>query len=873
MKSLGFRQKIRPNGHSQARRALLGIEALEDRALLAAAAVVVDLYQDNGGALGAPLAASSVQVGEKFFAQINVQEFDPTWTGLAAVSVSVYWNPSILTEVDAPFDAANIITPDLPVAQTGTLDNATGQIQNLSGESFTSANLGAPIGGSGPQMFALLQFQAIASGESPLALGQGSSGTVSNLATPVSASQIDYQCPTVTVIAASDSSSGTSTSTGAPTGTAPTAPVTTGSPSPTSGGTTTTSTPVLSPTPATTATAAAIGLTAQLYADNDGQVGSAISANSLTVGESFFVEIDAQDLRSQPQGIGGLSVNVSWNPAVLQEIDQPFSPTTASSPSVTSAFPLFRSGTLDNTAGQITDLGGAEFSSSGSGTAIGATGPQEFSLLQFTALATATTSPLSLALGSSGAGLVGDTSTGDPTVTAAPLNLTVAAPTSPPQIAITGSSDAVNGTIQFTTDLGSGSTASVSTLVRPALPDTKQFIDVTNTGGSPLTISQIQINAPDVSTSVPPITSAAGDLVLAPGQTRQIELTYAPTLPSAQDADTETFNLPTGLVIVSNAANTPQLSVGLAGASTFDADINYDGRVDIADVVLLDGEMGAHSGQASYAPAADPNGDGSIDLADFGVMNVEFGQSRSTATPALLSSPVTPTISSPATPTNVTPEVVAPSTGALNTVATATVTPSSVAASPVTPSPMTPSTVTPSTVAPASVVPAAVAPAAVTPSIATSTPAAAASTTESNDMAASSPTTSTLPIPAPTPSATTGPAVAPAAVPSAAVSPLAVQPAVTPATTSGSAVATPSAATVVVSTPSSPSPGPVAAPTAPAASPLNPAAVDAVLATFTADPSDDLAAAGTDDDASETGIILTCPSGGTASQSALHSAA
>jgi hypothetical protein len=423
----------------------------------------------------------------------------------------------------------------------------------------------------------------------------------------------------------------------------------------------------------------AIGV--DLFADNgSGSPGAAISADSLEPGESFFAEITVDEMDSAFHGLSAVALNVSWNPAVLA-IDGPFSPSSV----ITSNLPLFQSGTLSASSGQIENLSGASFLAFHIGAAIGNQAPQEFALLHFEALA-AGISQVMLDQGGSGIATVPTTAVADsaidftsPTITVAapsagPLvvpvaTVTAAAPAGsatstadtppalttpiqppPPEIAITGTSDATDGMIQFTTARGAGSTASVSTLVRPALPDTKQYIDVTNTGGSSLIISQIEINAPDVTTDAPAMTGAASDLVLAPGQTQQIRLTYAPSVPNSQNSSTESFNLSSGLVIVSNAANTPQLPVGLAGASTYNADVNYDGQVNIADVLVIASEMGAHAGQARYDRSADPNADGSIDLADFGLVNAEFGAARTAPVPALLSGPPIAAAASVTTP-------------------------------------------------------------------------------------------------------------------------------------------------------------------------------------------------------------------------------
>jgi hypothetical protein len=50
---------------------------------------------------------------------------------------------------------------------------------------------------------------------------------------------------------------------------------------------------------------------------------------------------------------------------------------------VTSNFPLFRGGTLNNINGTITDLGGASFPAAGLGSILGLNQPEQFSLMHF----------------------------------------------------------------------------------------------------------------------------------------------------------------------------------------------------------------------------------------------------------------------------------------------------------------------------------------------------------------------------------------------------------------------------------------------------------------------------------------------------------
>ena len=104
-------------------------------------------------------------------------------------------------------------------------------------------------------------------------------------------------------------------------------------------------------------------------------------------------------------------------------------------------------------------------------------------------------------------------------------------------------------------------------------------------------------------------------------------------------------------MLVSNAANSPQVDVALSGQSTFDADINYDGKVGIADIVQFENLLGTHAGEANYSASADPTGSGSIDMGDFGIMNAQYGLSIAQTTPAKVAAAATPVTASAAAPT------------------------------------------------------------------------------------------------------------------------------------------------------------------------------------------------------------------------------
>ncbi|TRT56563.1 MAG: hypothetical protein EWV85_08025 [Microcystis aeruginosa Ma_QC_C_20070703_M131] len=160
-----------------------------------------------------------------------------------------------------------------------------------------------------------------------------------------------------------------------------------------------------------------------------------------------------------------------------------------------------------------------------------------------------------------------------------------------------------------------------SNLVRPKFADTFRYIDITNTGVNDediLAISNIEVKASNVTTNAD---FSQGDILLNPGQTWRVQLTYAPT------AARESFNLNDGLVIHSNAINNTAYNIALTGKSTFNSDITYNGKVDRGDLAPLQAAFNSSIGSPKYDPTADINGDGGINLGDFLVLTSDYGLS------------------------------------------------------------------------------------------------------------------------------------------------------------------------------------------------------------------------------------------------------
>jgi hypothetical protein len=119
-----------------------------------------------------------------------------------------------------------------------------------------------------------------------------------------------------------------------------------------------------------------------LRSDNNGIPGAIINS-PLNVGDSFFVEVLMGDIRPDAVGIISSNISLSYDANQLQNIDNPFAPTSPSSPLLPTTFPLLRTGILDNNNGTITDLGGAAFPSINIGSPIGINQLDTFSLLLF----------------------------------------------------------------------------------------------------------------------------------------------------------------------------------------------------------------------------------------------------------------------------------------------------------------------------------------------------------------------------------------------------------------------------------------------------------------------------------------------------------
>ncbi len=344
--------------------------------------------------------------------------------------------------------------------------------------------------------------------------------------------------------------------------------------------------------------------------------GSPLVNNTVDVGEQFMVAIRVEDANGD-EGIVGLTVDLNWQSGILNEVDADFSNNLSSI--ITTDFPVSQSGSLDQSAGAVDELGGGASPGVGFGSAIGDGSIDVFALLSFEAVATGGAG-LQLDLGDVGAILADNSITRNVSIDVPALTVVSGS------IAMTDTSgDPSDAQIRFGTPLSQYRTDSMgnpfpdSFLVRPAFPDDRQTFEITNNGSSPLTLSELIVNAPDVTVTPQLGATADDDIVLQPGASMAFQVRYAPSSAG------QSFDLADGIEVLTDRA---VMRIALQGDSTFNSDVNYDGTVNFPDFSILNGRReGARQGDVDYDPTSDFNGDGVYNLLDLPVFNAEFGLS------------------------------------------------------------------------------------------------------------------------------------------------------------------------------------------------------------------------------------------------------
>ncbi|MFM7575620.1 MAG: dockerin type I domain-containing protein, partial [Microcystaceae cyanobacterium] len=169
------------------------------------------------------------------------------------------------------------------------------------------------------------------------------------------------------------------------------------------------------------------------------------------------------------------------------------------------------------------------------------------------------------------------------------------------------SGNANDSSIKFTTKFPLRKNYAESDFVRPNFADTTKYFDITNTGTGILQVSDIVSNVAGVTTNF------VDDLLINPGESQRIQLTYDPS------AARENFSVADGLILFTNDLNLPQYAIALNGKSTFNSDINYDGQVGAGDLGALN-NASKNFKNGIYDPTADIDGNGLINSADLTVL-------------------------------------------------------------------------------------------------------------------------------------------------------------------------------------------------------------------------------------------------------------
>ncbi len=181
----------------------LRVESLEHRRLLAVAAFQTELYSDNGGVPGELLVDNTVTAGETFFLRVTAEEFDPFRYGLRTASLDIDWDAALLDVVEADWDLSSVITADLPLFHSGTLDNAAGSIDELSGTAMLSGGAGSSIGNMRPETFVMIRMQAgDQAGTASIVLSKSETKTITVPSMILQYEQLRFDAATVTIVSA-----------------------------------------------------------------------------------------------------------------------------------------------------------------------------------------------------------------------------------------------------------------------------------------------------------------------------------------------------------------------------------------------------------------------------------------------------------------------------------------------------------------------------------------------------------------------------------------------------------------------------------------------------------------------------------------------
>ena len=582
------------------RRRRMAMESLERRQVLATVSFQLSMLSDTPDGPAEPITSHEIEVGDSFYLAIDARENTDHGVGLGGVAVNVEWDPQVFKSLDTDIQAGELVTDHLPLFNVGTLDNESGELKNLNGLSSRSLGAGRPIGDGVFENFALLHFVAVGDSDaSGFRLTEGGSQIVIVPTQSVRSGDIQVISQPIRVVADQTTDPAPTLSDGEisidQSSTLSDADAQTTSPD---------------PLPEQTTVSAQTGpeISVSLVDANDSPI------IEIEQGQSFSANISVTENDPSIDGVGGLAVDVQWDPSTLR-----LSSAEPIEDAITDNFPAFRGAEVDAEQGIIRELSGASFESNGLGRAIGDGTTETFATLEFDAIASAEAASITVSVADGGIGLVGDTSGEQIRVEDAVSTFEIATAALPPLIEVSTSGAADR--LEFGTALRDGSR---STFVRPGSSDTMQFIEISNVGETILEVYEIRLNTTGLAIAAADLDAIDG-FSLAAGDSRRINLEFS----ANSDGDVVASE---GISIISNAGNRDRYAIAAVAQTTFAADMNFDGRVNVADVVLLDTLFGSTDGDDLYWGPQDPNQDGSIDLGDFGLLNAQYGLRRNVET-------------------------------------------------------------------------------------------------------------------------------------------------------------------------------------------------------------------------------------------------
>ncbi|WP_417736174.1 hypothetical protein [Rosistilla oblonga] len=592
----------RPNGIRK-RHSSLTFESLEARRQLAFVAFEMQVLEDIDGVPGAVL-ERPLDAGETFFLAIDAIETAPHYDGFAGIALDVRWDSENIKTLETMDTLTDTVSDALTLFRNGFIEAERGRITNLAG---ANPNYGG-FGDGELARFATIHFEAIAATEATsFTLEEGVSQTAAYHGAGLRHEDFDFDVETLSIVA---SSADVDLDNGGEPELPPAEIVPPSEPSPSLP-------PTIDPTDEITfPTTDESNTTDDVVASTDANSDVTLSLVSDATGEvqiGDLITIDVQVSESDPDaaGVGGISIDVDWDPSELQLVNSG-----SITDAITENFPGFQGGSVNTVAGFIDELTGASFESAGIGRAIGDGIAETFVTLTFVALKPTDGSAVTVSLGDGGVGLVGDTSGAPIDVADAETNVEIATAALPPLIQI--STSGTDGGLEF---VAPGNNGVQSTLLRPGSVDSLQYIEIANVGETVLEVYEIQFGVAGLSIAASDLALADG-FTVAPGQSQRIAVEFTAT-------EAGSVNDSEGIVVVSNAGNRGRYAISTTAETTFAADLNLDGRVNIADVVLLDSVFGQTRGDGMYSESHDPNLDGSIDLGDFGLLNAQFGMQQS----------------------------------------------------------------------------------------------------------------------------------------------------------------------------------------------------------------------------------------------------